>query len=62
VGFAKGEVGIKDRPPAPTFEEFSRRFLLWIATEKAAKPKTVQFYRDDLRSFAMHLSIKLTKG
>src|SRR6516165_6806277 len=36
---AKGEVGIKDRPPAPTFDEFSKRFLKWIATEKAAKPK-----------------------
>ena len=43
---AKGEVGIKDRPPAPTFEEFSKRFTNWIATEKAAKPKTVQFYKD----------------
>jgi hypothetical protein len=43
---AKGEVGIKDKPPAPTFEDFSKRFSTWIATEKAAKPKTVQFYKD----------------
>ena len=43
---AKGEVGIKDRPPAPTLEEFSDRFLRWIETEKAAKPKTFQFYKD----------------
>jgi hypothetical protein len=43
---AKGEVGIKDRPPAPTFEEFSMRFVNWIETEKAAKPKTVRFYKD----------------
>src|SRR5215467_2555671 len=38
---AKGEVGIKDRPPAPTLEEFSKRFIKWIETEKAAKRKTV---------------------
>src|SRR6516165_6803795 len=40
---AKGEVGIKDRPPAPTFEDFSKQFLKWVGTEKASKPKTVQF-------------------
>jgi integrase len=46
---AKGEVGIKDKPPAPTFEDFSKRFTAWLAIEKAEKPNTVAFYRDRVR-------------
>src|SRR5437773_807822 len=46
---AKGEVGIKDKPPAPRFEDFSKRFTNWLETEKAQKPNTVQFYKDRIR-------------
>jgi integrase len=46
---AKGEVGIKDKPPAPTFEEFSKRFVTWVKTEKAEKPNTIQFYKERVR-------------
>jgi integrase len=46
---AKGEVGIKDKPPAPTLEDFSKRFTAWLATEKAEKPNTVAFYSDRVR-------------
>ncbi len=56
----KGEVGIHDKPPAPTFQDFSERFLDWIATEKAAKPKTVQFYRDCVKQILKFDKIRLT--
>src|SRR5439155_18648833 len=46
---AKGEVGIKDKPPAPTFEDFSKRFTAWLTTEKAEKPNTVAFYSDRIK-------------
>jgi integrase len=46
---AKGEVGIKDRPPAPSLEDFSKRFETWIATEKAEKPNTISFYKDRIK-------------
>ncbi len=46
---AKGEVGIKDKPPAPSFEDFSERFTAWLASEKVDKPNTVAFYGDRLR-------------
>ena len=46
---AKGEVGIKDKPPAPTFEDLSKRFAVWLSTEKARKPNTVGFYKDRIR-------------
>jgi integrase len=40
----KGELGVHDKPPSPSFEDFSERFLDWVRTEKAAKSKTVAFY------------------
>jgi integrase len=46
---AKGEVGIKERPPSPTLETFSKRFTAWMTTVKAQKPNTVQFYKDRIR-------------
>lgn len=42
---AKGEVGIKDRPPIPTLRQFAdKTFLPGIRTLKAGKPATVAFY------------------
>ena len=46
---AKGEVGIKDKPPAPNLEDISKRFTTWLATKKAAKPNTIAFYNDRIR-------------
>lgn len=47
---AKGLVGIQDRPPAPTVEEFAERFLQAIQTQCASKPNTVTFYENKLAS------------
>ena len=38
--FAKGEVGIEDRKPAPTLKEFGARFAETIETQCAEKPRT----------------------
>lgn len=46
----KGEVGIREKKPAPICADFSERFLTWVETEKAAKPKTVQFYKDCVKT------------
>jgi integrase len=46
---AKGEVGILDRPPAPTVKEFSKRFEREIGTICAEKPATVSFYAEKVR-------------
>src|SRR5262245_57923336 len=49
VRLAKGEVGIVERPPAPTLKEFSPRFEKAIITLCADKPATVGFYQEKLR-------------
>ncbi len=41
---AKGEVGIVDRPPAPTVREFAPLFLKQIRMDCASKPATISFY------------------
>jgi len=46
---ALGEVGIKQRPPAPSFTDFCERFEKWVRVEKASKPKTVAFYVNCIR-------------
>ena len=47
ASLAKGEVGIKELQPAPTFAKFSERFLSWAEAEK--KPSTVKYYHDMVR-------------
>jgi integrase len=49
VRLARGEVGIHDRPEAPTFAEFAPRFESAIVTLCAEKPATVGFYKEKLR-------------
>lgn len=42
---AKGEVGIRDKKPIPTLEQFiEQEFMPFVRSEKAAKPNTVRFY------------------
>ena len=48
AALAKGEVGILERAPAPTLKEFSQRFIDAIQVRCAAKPKTVEFYAQQL--------------
>lgn len=45
---AKGEVGIKDRKPVPTFAEYEKRFRAKMQTDHAAKPKTLLHYTNGL--------------
>jgi len=44
TSLAKGEVGIRDRKPAPTFSDFSKQFRDYIEVQCEAKPHTVVFY------------------
>jgi integrase len=47
AALAKGEVGIKELAPAPTFRKFSQRFLSWVERER--KPNTIKYYNDMVR-------------
>jgi integrase len=44
TALVKGEVGIVERKTAPTFREFSIRFLEAISVSSADRPATVKFY------------------
>ena len=45
---AKGEVGIVERPPAPTLKEFAPRFTESVQVRCAEKPATIAFYAEKL--------------
>ena len=49
VRLARGEAGIYERVPAPTFRDFAPRFESAIVTEHADKPATIGFYQEKLR-------------
>jgi integrase len=46
---AKDEVGIQDKPAAPTFKEFAPRFEEAIETQCKDKPRTIDFYKERMR-------------
>src|SRR5215472_5215121 len=46
---AKGEVGIREKKPAPTLKEFAARFEQAVNTLNAEKPATVAFYKEKLQ-------------
>src|SRR6266446_10263302 len=48
TALAKGEVGIRDRKPAPTLKEFAQRFIDNVQVRCASKPRTVEFYAQQL--------------
>ncbi len=54
TALAKGEVGILDRPPAPTLKEFEKRFTEAIETKHADKPQTITFYKEKYRRLLEH--------
>lgn len=58
---AKGEVGIEERPPAPTLKEFSERFKEAIEIRCAEKPATVSFYKEKLRRLLEFLPLASAK-
>jgi integrase len=48
TALAKGEAGIVERKPAPALKDFAQRFIDTIQVRCAAKPKTVEFYAQQL--------------
>jgi integrase len=48
TALAKGEVGIVARKPAPVLKDFAQRFIDYVQTRSAEKPKTIEFYAQQL--------------
>ena len=47
TALAKGEVGLRDKKPAPTLKHFLKNdFLPYIETRHASKPNTLRYYTD----------------
>jgi hypothetical protein len=63
TGLAKGDVGIRDRAPVPTFTEFAKTdFLPHVESRFADKPGTLAYYRiqvGHLMGFAAIANAKL---
>jgi integrase len=63
TALAKGEVGIRDKKPAPTLKDFAERdFLPFIHSTKSEKPNTIRFYKnsiDNLNAFRKWADIPL---
>jgi integrase len=53
TALAKGEVGIRDRKPAPRLKGFAERdFLPFVRSTLAGKPRTVKFYETTTNNLA----------
>jgi integrase len=62
TSLAKGEVGIREKQPSPTFAEFAElRFLPWAETTFASKPKTWLWYRNGVRRLLEYMPISHLK-
>jgi integrase len=48
TALAKGEVGLAERKPVPRLKEFAQRFIDSIQVRCAAKPRTVEFYAQQM--------------
>jgi integrase len=48
TALAKGEVGLVERKPVPSLRDFAQRFIDSIQVRCAAKPRTVEFYAQQL--------------
>jgi integrase len=46
---AKGEVGIVKKAPAPTLKDFAQRFIDSVEVRSAEKPRTIEFYAQQLK-------------
>jgi integrase len=58
---AMAQVGIVERPPAPTLEEFAPRFLKWVEVDRGNKPNTVLFYRTRIQLLQGFQSFKTAR-
>src|SRR5437899_12529407 len=63
TALAKGEVGIRDKRPAPTLKEFAENdFLPFVRSTSKEKPNTVRFYEnsvDNLNAYAKLANLRL---
>lgn len=63
TSLAKGEVGLRDRKPAPTLKSFAEQdFLPFVRSTSAGKPRTVTFYETtvaNLKRFGKLASLRL---
>jgi len=63
TSLAKGEVGIREKPQAPTLAQFIEQdFLPFVRTTKASKPNTVRFYEysaANVKAFSKLSSLRL---
>ena len=51
TSLAKGEVGLRDRKPAPTLADFAEKdFLPFVRSTSAGKPRTVSFYENTTKN------------
>jgi len=48
TALAKGEAGIFERKPAPSLKEFKERFVKAVEVRSASKPKTIEFYKQQI--------------
>lgn len=55
TALAKGEVGIRDRPPVPTFGDFAKNdFLPYVESHFADKRSTLAYYRIQVKHLTGH--------
>jgi len=59
--FARGEVGIEDRKPAPTMRVFAQQFADFISVRHAEKPQTLRFYAQKLKSLLKYEVLRETR-
>jgi integrase len=58
TSLAKGEVGIRDRKPAPTLADFADRdFLPFVRTVSSGKPNTVRFYENSVNNLKAYAKL-----
>ena len=51
TALAKGEVGIREKKPVPTLEEFAEHdFKPFVETQFKEKPKTLEYYRNGINN------------
>src|SRR5215469_3684971 len=54
-------IGILERKSVPTLREFSQRFAAEIAIQCAAKPRTVQFYAQQMKALLDYIPLAETR-
>jgi integrase len=61
TNLSKGEVGIVERAPVPTFAEFSKRFAEQMESDHADKPKTLSYYQNSLKMLARYQPLRTAR-